>query len=271
MYAVNSTNTPRLYVDLPHGQMHVRRVDRSTRHRPLLCFHMSPYSGAVYHELLHEMGRDRLAIAPDTPGFGESDPPVVVPSINDYAAAMAGLIDALSLTEVDLLGYHTGSKIAVALALLRPAQVKHLVLISAPVFTDVERAEFRQTYAPATPDEDGRYLADKWHAAMHWRGPGQTVAMVAEHFHEGLRRPGISWWGHYAAFEFELAAALPRVTQPVRILNPGDDLTDHTRRAAPLIANGELIELPDWGHGLLQTQTAALAGMLRAFFDADET
>ena len=260
----------RCYVELPHGQLHVRRVEGIGHRRPVLCFHMSPYSGAVYHELLLELGRDRLAMAPDTPGFGESDPPPSAPSIGDYAMAMAGLIDALSLAEVDLLGYHTGSKIAVALALLRPAQVRHVAMISAPVFTAQERAEFRATYAPAQPDQSGSHLLDKWHAAMHWRGPGQTVAMVAEHFHEGLRRPGISWWGHYAAFEFELAAELPRVSQPVRILNPGDDLTDHTRRAAPLIANGELIERPDWGHGLLQTQTAALAALLREFFDTDE-
>ena len=43
------------------------------------------------------------------------------PEILDYAQAMGDLIDALGFSgPVDLMGYHTGSKIAVELALLRP-------------------------------------------------------------------------------------------------------------------------------------------------------
>jgi pimeloyl-ACP methyl ester carboxylesterase len=255
------------YCDGPFGQIHYRRAGGGSV-RPLLCFHMSPHSGLVYEAFLREMGADRLTIAPDTPGFGESDPPDAAPGIADYARAMAALMDALALPEVDVIGYHTGSKIAVALALLRPAQVRHVVMISAPVFTTEERESFRDLYGPDRLDAEGSHLQERWAALMRWRGPGQTVEMAAEHFFEGLRRPDISWWGHYAAFAFELADLLPQLRQPALLLNPGDDLTEYTRRAAPLLANGRMLELPDWGHGLLQLRTAELGRLVREFCDA---
>jgi pimeloyl-ACP methyl ester carboxylesterase len=256
----------RNYCDGPFGQIHYRRAGHGGA-RPLLCLHMSPHSGLVYEAFLGEIGADRVAVAPDTPGFGESDPPAEPPGIADYARAMAALLDALEFAEVDVLGYHTGSKIAVALALLRPSQVRHLVLVSAPVFTPGERESFRELYGPDRLDVEGSHLKDRWAALMHWRGPGQSVEMAAEHFFEGLRRPAISWWGHYAAFAFELAELLPQVRQPVLLINPGDDLTEYTRRAAPLLANGRMLELPHWGHGLLQLRTAELAGLVREFCD----
>ena len=103
------------------GQMHYRyaRPATPTGKRPLLMFHMSPYSSFIYEIFAGEMGRDRLAIAIDTPGFGASDPTPAAPEIGDYAGAMEELLDALDLAEVDVMGYHTGSKIAVELARMR--------------------------------------------------------------------------------------------------------------------------------------------------------
>lgn len=78
---------------------------------PLILFHMSPYSGVIYENLMADLGRDRVVIAVDTPGFGNSDAPLVPPTIQQYAAAMGDLLDGLKLRGVDVMGYHTGSKL----------------------------------------------------------------------------------------------------------------------------------------------------------------
>ncbi|MCC6170946.1 MAG: alpha/beta fold hydrolase, partial [Gammaproteobacteria bacterium] len=150
------------------------------QHRPLLCLHMSPYSGAVYERFLAATGVDRVAIAPDTPGFGASDAPPAPPTIEDYAAAMGDLIDALGLGEVDLMGYHTGSETCAALALARPAQVRRIVMVSAPVFSDAERGELHATYGPMQIDAEGGHLLRKWRSQLHWSMPGRTMEMAAE-------------------------------------------------------------------------------------------
>ncbi len=118
----------RNYVNGPFGQIHLRLAGSSrTSRRPLVCFHISPLSGAVYETWLAEMGKDRLAVAPDTPGFGMSDPPATPPTIRDYAEAMAEVLDDLDVNEFDLMGYHTGSKIAVELAKRRHRMVKRVL------------------------------------------------------------------------------------------------------------------------------------------------
>ncbi len=70
----------------------------------------------MFEPLLAHMGTDRLALAPDTPGYGLSDPPPAPLSIPDYAAALGDAVDALDLGEIDLMGAHTGSRIAVEFA-----------------------------------------------------------------------------------------------------------------------------------------------------------
>ena len=67
----------RAYAEGRFGQIHYRIAEPTTTTDkvPLVCFHLSPNSGRVYALWLAEMAKDRIAVAPDTPGFGESDAP----------------------------------------------------------------------------------------------------------------------------------------------------------------------------------------------------
>ncbi|MCA3255729.1 MAG: alpha/beta hydrolase [Alphaproteobacteria bacterium] len=262
----------RLYVDGPSGQIHLRIAGAPTARPALLCFHMSPMSGRIYERFIAEMGRDRLAVAVDTPGFGMSDAPAEMPEIADYAAAMAAVIDALGIAgPVDLMGYHTGSMIACDLARLRPAQVRRLLLVSAPILTDAERAELRELYKPQPPSLDGAHLMKRWQGFVHHNlGRGLELEAVADMFPDGLLGRGKAWWGHRAAFNHRPDMGLPEVRQPVLIINPNDDLNGFTPRAAALTVNGRIVDKPDWGHGFLDASTAEAAALARAHFDRAE-
>ena len=167
------------------------------------------------------------------------------------------------------MGYHTGSLIAVELALQSPKLVNKLVLVSAPVFTDAELTELRKQFAPTELTRDGSHLATLWAEHVRWAMPGWTIDHVATQFPDAMRRPSISWWGHNAAFNYALADRLPKVTKPVLVLNPEDDLHAETLRAKKLIAKGRLRELPGWGHGFLDIHTDEAAGIVRDFLSAE--
>ena len=92
------------------------------------------------------MGRDRLCLAPETPGFGASDSP---PDIDDYAYCFAKLLDSYQIQTVDLMGYQTGSKIAVELAFREPQRVRRMVLVSASIYTPAELGQARALYGAA--------------------------------------------------------------------------------------------------------------------------
>jgi len=261
----------RAYVDGRHGQMHVRTAGLRVGSRPpLLCIHMSPMTGRVFEPLLGAIGTDRLAVAFDTPGFGLSDPPPAPPGIDDYAADLLSGLAALDLTgPFDVMGYHTGAMTSVALALRAPDRVRRVIMISAPVFTADELARLNAYYAHREPQPDGSHLVKRWQGFLyHHLRPGCTIEDVADVFRDALLGGRNEWWGHRAAFAYDLASALAKVRQPVLILNPGDDLDVQTRRAAGASPASRLLELPAWGHGFLDQHTVEATQLVRGFLDA---
>lgn len=259
----------RAYVDGPHGQVHVRHsVPKSELHRPLLACHLTPGSGRMYEPLLARLGTDRLAMAPDTPGYGASDPPSRPPAISDYAAAMAAVLDHYRIDSIDLVGYHTGSKIAVCLALAQPDRVNRLVLVSAPNYSTEHLERQKRELGPSRrPTVEGTHLLRHWRGLLEWRGPGQTLRMLQDEFAEQQRGGPRAHWGYLAAFRYPHAQYLPQVKQRVLLLCPRDDLEQATLAAAGLLRNGELRRLPDWGHGMTWAHGDELAELLREFLD----
>jgi pimeloyl-ACP methyl ester carboxylesterase len=273
MAEIHRTPVHRSYVACRFGQLHLRiaRPNAATR-PPLICFHMSPMSGRIYERFLGSIGTDRIAIALDTPGFGMSDAPPAPPEIADYAGAMWDALDALGIAgPVDAIGYHTGSKIAVELALTRPDRVRRLILIAAPIMTEAERADMRELYAETAPRPDGSHLAALWRSFLHYNlSASQSIEQVADAFPDMLSGRNIAWWGHRAAFNHYLDVRLPLVEQPVLVFNPGDDLWDYTLRAAPYLANGKIVNLPGWGHGFLDGFTADADALTRSYLDGPD-
>jgi pimeloyl-ACP methyl ester carboxylesterase len=251
----------------PYGLLHLRRGGQSDSPRvPLVMFHMSPNSGRIYEALLPEMGRDRIALAPDTPGFGESDAPRSPPTIEDYAACMGGLIDELGLKRVDVMGYHTGSQTAMELACQRPDLVGKVVMVSAPLYTAEERKIRHTRNKPLVVEEDGSHLIKRFAGLWQFYGAEVEDTVVARNFCESLRGGPLAWWGHRAAFTYSMADKMPTLNQPVLLLNPDDDLAEQTPRAGPLLNNGRIHDLP-YSHGMLDAHTAEIGGVLRQFLD----
>lgn len=252
------------------GQLHYRvaRTLAAGGQRPLLCLHGTPYSGRIYESLLAVLGTDRIAIAADTPGYGDSDPPASPPSMADYAAAIGDLIDACRFDELDLLGSQGGSALAVELARQRPQQVRRIALLSAPVFTRAEADERRGQLGPVELTAEGSHLAAAWRRLVGRAMPGWTLDHVASQFPDVLRRPAISWWGDKATLDYSLADRLPDLRQPILVLNPQDELQEQTRRARTLAANIEFRELPGWRLGFLDIRADELARIVRDFLNA---
>lgn len=228
---------------------------------------MSPASGLVFERLLGAMGTDRLALAPDTPGFGNSDPLPAYPEIADYARTMWQLVDALRLDgPVDLMGYHTGSLTIAEMARQQPGRAGRLVMVSAPLYTGDELERLRQHYRPGpvfTPDGERLAALWQWFIGFFRVGTVNTIEDAARIFYERLSGRERHWWGHRAAFNYDLAPVLAALDHAVTILNPDDDLTENTRRATPLLRNGRVLELPHFTHGFLDKHTEETALLLR--------
>ncbi len=143
------------FADLAHGQLHYREAGKGD---VLLAFHASPGSSRQMTGLIAEFASAMRAIAPDTPGNGDSVA-LEDADIADLAAAMLALLDSLGIARAHLYGSHTGAAIAAELALLAPERVRSVTLDGVGHWEGAELAEALALYAqPFEADLDGEYL-----------------------------------------------------------------------------------------------------------------
>jgi pimeloyl-ACP methyl ester carboxylesterase len=263
----------RQYVDTRFGQSHVYRAGpmHDSGLPPLMCFHMSPRSAIYYHDFLAEMGKDRLVVAVDTPGFGNSDATPRVPTLADFAAAMGDVADGLGFKEFNVLGHQTGSKIAVEVARQRAQQVQRVVIVGIGLWTEEERAHRGTILGPAQVHADGRHVIPAWAAAVRRNAmPGESLDRLTEFFFVSQLHPRKTHWGHIAAADYRAEKTLAELDKPVLVLDPDDDLADMTPRAKSLLKHpdSEFRRLPGWAiFDLYDVRSRELAQIARAFVD----
>ena len=82
-----------------------------------------------------ELGRDHRVIAPDLPGFGIADKPLVAYSAAWFGSWLERFCDELGLDRFFLLGNSLGGRVAIEGGLLLPDRVRALVLLTpSPAF-----------------------------------------------------------------------------------------------------------------------------------------
>lgn len=262
------TPTRRLYVDGEYGQIHLRLAEAAgAGDTPaLFCLHQSPKNSAEFERFMRAARGDRVILAADYPGYGMSDAPPTEAqaTIGMYARNMWQVADALGLERLDLFGNHTGAKVAAEMAVQRPQAVRAIAMVSAAILNAEERTFFRDYFTPIPLDEAGTRFTTMWERIVGRRGPGASLDMLAESFAMNLMGGEAYEWGHKAAFDHgePFERALAELPHPITILNPADDLAEMTRRAAPLMRKGEIIECPNWGYNFMDVYSEDAARLV---------
>ena len=260
------------YVDCRFGQMHFHMAQpkdpSAVTQNPIGCLHPSPASGRYYLSLLENLGRDRVAIAFDTPGYGESDRPPAPPDMDGYAGAYADALTAVDLGPMDLLGYHTGCSIAVHVSLMRPELVRKLCLVAVPYYDSPERqAQLVENLNRAPFREDGKRIFEQWENSVTKRVDGVSLDQAVEVFMERLRAGDKEWWAYQAVFSYPAQDRYAQITHPTALLNPHGVLYDETLAAAQVVPGAELIDLPQLSHGVFHLGSDVIATAARGFLD----
>ena len=195
------------YAEGPYGQIHYRIVKPARSNKtPLMCLHASPLSGAVYETWLQEIGKDRLAVAPDTPGYGGSDTPPAPLQIGDFADAMIRFMDEMKIKITDVFGYHTGSLTSVEIARKYPNRIRKVVTISAPNYTPEERAVAKAragspppTFEQITSAVSFLNLVANGMCQRHLRHLGTVIRLLRHPIPESAAKPVYGQTGPHAA------------------------------------------------------------------------
>ena len=153
----------RAFTRIEEGEIHYRYAG-SDSDEILYMIHSSPASSVILLPLIEQMSSSFKVIAPDTLGFGDSVVPTEEwPSAGDYADSVIRVMDSLEIESCHFFGSHTGAHIASEVAIKHPDRVKKLVLDGIAMFSDEERKEYLEHYAPEIkPDEFGQHLVWAW-------------------------------------------------------------------------------------------------------------
>jgi pimeloyl-ACP methyl ester carboxylesterase len=113
-------------------------------------------------------GQHFTCIAPDSPGFGQSDPLPepggAWPDIGDFAEATIAFLESLGLVRVHAYGFHSGGTIAVAAMNRNPERFLALAIGGYSVWTAEESRLFAERYLPPfLPQPYGEHLSWLWH------------------------------------------------------------------------------------------------------------
>lgn len=230
-------------------QVHYRRAGQGPA---VLLLHQSPLSSREMLDLMRRWAPHFTLIAPDTPGYGQSDPlgADTVP-IDGFATAVAEFADAIGLRRFGVFGNHTGASIGLWLAAAHPERVTALAAHGLPCFDTREQANILANYLPPlVPSWDGAHLAWLWARLReqsiffpwHERQAEARLALdmppparLQFNLLEFLRAGEHYATAYRAAFASQPGAVLATLRVPLLVTaTPGDPLRGHFTRFGTL-------------------------------------
>ena len=257
------------YIDGRWGQVHLRETGvHQVAGVPLLLIHQSPVSGLMFEAAMPLLAmRGFHVVAPDTAGYGNSDPAPEGTGIVDHGEALGVLLDALGWESCHLLGHHTGAAIAAAFAARHRIRVRKLVLNGVPLFSTEELEHFRSfRFAPLMPRADGSHLLDAWNQRLRASPGWSDLAAMHRYVVEMLRVNETYHLGFTAALAHDMRADLAALDVPTMVLtNTGEDLYQASRRAAQIRDDFACHELRGGTHDIVDEQPHAWTGAVADF------
>lgn len=233
----------------------------------LVLLHGDGENRSDWQWVLPELARSHRVYAPDLPGAGATEPPLVPASVAVYARFVAAFLDTLGIREAVIVGHSLGGLVALLVAAADPARVTALVLVDSaglgrainpaliglvtPLYGDyaigwastppgaLQRAAWRSALLFSRPQETPQaWLDEQCHLAQQ---PGFLRAALA------ALRAQVSLVGQREVVLDRLAA----LGMPTLVLWGVDDRivpVQHGRRAVEQLPRGQLALIPDCGH-----------------------
>ncbi|MSO65725.1 MAG: alpha/beta hydrolase [Alphaproteobacteria bacterium] len=278
------------YADTTLGQVHYRYGGSGS---PLLLLHPGPRSSRYYWRLAPLLARHFSVMAPDTLGFGNSDPAPAAVTIAALADNIAEFLDRLGVARAHIFGMHTGNKIATALAVHRPEKIHGLILcgMTHSLVPDQEHrnAEIKKIighfHEPTPADQERRQIID-WAAgfrtiAEEWWRPDllARAALGTDRFTQLEQRVidvmqcrNSMAASRQAILEFDLAKGLRAIRLPTLIIELASAGESHLGRQGPklleLLANGKLITFENADRDFLEFEAPRVAEVIRRHLTA---
>lgn len=243
---------PKSFVTRVHGlEIHSELAgDLASEPVPVVLLHGLGVSSRYFRPLAERLSRDRLVLALDLPGTGQSEDPRHTLSLRELSDTVGDWLKTLGLGRVAVIGHSLGCQIATDLAVRRPQHVDRLVLIG-PTVDPAWNTMLKQI---------PRWLLE---AA---REPLRLLPIVfRDYLRYGLRP---FWRTARAAFEQDLVSLLPRVAAETLVMRGERDAfvsRAWALQVTSLLPHAWMVEVPHAAHAAQVSRPDEVAALVRPF------
>ena len=162
------TRIKRAFLDTEDGQILYRIGGEGA---PLVLLHQQPRSSDEFREVMPILAQNRRVIAMDFMGYGESDKPSRMYSVEDYAKTVILLLDELGIKKTSILGNHTGGFVAGEVAAAYPERIEKLILCNVFGFDEEGKVALANKFEQGFQIKaDGGHLMARWSARAEYVG-----------------------------------------------------------------------------------------------------
>jgi pimeloyl-ACP methyl ester carboxylesterase len=262
--------------------IHVRSGGKGTA---VILIHGYGDTGDMWVPLAKELMRNHMVIVPDLRGMGLSAVATDGFEKVKQAEDMAGVLDALDVKQVDVVGHDIGNMVAYAFAKAHPDRTTRLVVMDAPVpgvgpWEEVLKNPLLWHFRFGGPDMErlvaGReriYLDRFWNEFS--ANPSRFTEASRAHYADLYSKPGRMHAGfkQFAAFDqdaIDNRAALEKGRLEMPVLAVGGERSFGTTMAFVMRFAADDVRqvvIPDSGHWLMEEQPEATVAAIRAFLD----
>jgi pimeloyl-ACP methyl ester carboxylesterase len=238
---------------------------------PVLLLHGGGYDSASlsYKQSIEPISQYYRVIAPDWPGYGDSDKPKVKYTTEYYVDFLGHLMDTLGLEKVSLVGISMGGAISLGFSLRWPQRVEKLVLVDSHglgrevpgrVMSYVMvRLPLLNKLVWAILGRSRRMI--RWSLQTVFHGPQAVTGSLVDEVFQMANKPGVgeawrSWQRNeigWSGLHTNFVDRLHTLKVPTLILHGADDKyvpVSWAQRAHTLIEDSQLSIFPQCGHWL---------------------
>jgi haloalkane dehalogenase len=253
-------------VDVAEGQIHLIESTTDTPGvLPLVMLHPTASSSEMLRPVIQLLAGEFKVFAPDTPGFGGSDPLEGAVTVSGMATVLVEALGVLGIDRCWLYGNHTGAVLAAWIAANHPGLVEKLMLSGPPRLSEERKAQLRGAVSPMTLSEDGSHLIKIWD---RYRGFAVSSGLEVPHrefaLHLAADRPEETF--HSVILE-DLDDIYRRIGCPTMITaGEKDSLRPGLDSVTELIEDSVIELIPDTGNFVVDEAPHRVAEQIREWF-----
>jgi pimeloyl-ACP methyl ester carboxylesterase len=244
---------------VPGGEIAIRSGGEGA---PLLFLHGGGLAGH-WETAYGLLASSHRVIAPDHPGFGDSDELREVEGVDDLVYHYLEVMDRLELERPAIVGYSFGGWLAAEIAVHSPERVGALVLLS-PVGLRIPEHPITDLFFVPGPQVPGVVFHDPSVLPAPDGPPDPDLLLALYRDATALAR---YTWSPFMANP-KLERRLHRVSAPTLVVWAEDDRVvprEHAERYAQLIAGARLQTIPDCGHAQHLERPEEVAAVIGEF------